>query len=76
MHKVTIKQRAVLEMLRRHRNDELSAIDIGIANGQERTKAANWAYGALKPLIDCGYVDKNPLNRRYSITPSGLDAIN
>ncbi len=60
---LTPKQTQVLDIIRQHA-DGIGPKNIGLAGGQEETKAAAWATGALKKLTEEGLVARTQLGNK------------
>ncbi|CAM3582677.1 hypothetical protein VA7868_04363 [Vibrio aerogenes CECT 7868] len=58
---LTPKQQQVLDIVSQH-SDGINPKSIGLEAGQEDTKAASWATGALKKLLEEGLVEKVQLS--------------
>ncbi|MGF1762717.1 MarR family transcriptional regulator [Aliivibrio kagoshimensis] len=54
---LTPKQQSVLDIVSQH-SDGINPKGIGLAAGQEDAKAASWATGGLKKLVEEGLVEK------------------
>ncbi len=58
--KLTPKQQQVLDILYKQ-TEGINSKNVGLLAGQEESKAASWAMGGLKKLLDEGLVEKQLL---------------
>lgn len=58
---LTAKQQQVLDIVTQQ-NEGMNSKAIGLASGQEEAKAAAWATGALKKLVESDLVEKIQLD--------------